>query len=142
MWLFMVVGCTEIFDISSTVLVRDEQDSVVTQTDAVFCQRLSTDYTSKDVEAYFEEACFETDIVNGIAELDNWEGLYKGDVSNMELWWQTDEKDIPATLIDTDEDVWCDNVDTDTDINGNTTSTQFCTSNYEFYLLWEVQIPN
>ena len=81
------------------------------------------------------------DIVDGIADLSNWEGEYHGDVVSIELWWNQGDLEHAATLIDTDEDVWCDNVDVDTDMNGNTTRTPFCTSDFEFYLLWSLEIP-
>ncbi len=142
--IWLLSACTEIFDISSTVLVYDASGYVVTQSDVEFCQRLNTDYTSKEVEEYSVDACTTVTVENGVADLPNWEGEYRGTVQSVELFWMETEEIAPlaATLIDSDRDVWCDNVDVDTDMQGNTTSTPFCTSNYEFYLLWELQLPS
>ena len=139
--IWFLTGCIQLFDISSTVLVTTEDGMVVESTGAQFCHRLHTDYTTKDVSEYSVDACVSTDIVAGVADLPNWEGEYRGEVTSIELWWMQDELEHMATLIDTDEDVWCDNVDVDTDMNGNTTSTRFCTSNFEFYLLWSMELP-
>jgi len=141
--LFVIfVGCTELFDISSTVLVRDENQMVHTEENVEFCQRIRTDYTSDDVKEYFVEACTMVDVVDGIADLPNWEGVYRGNVTDIELWWVGESELFPATIVDDDEDVWCDNVDVDTDMNGNTTTTPFCSTNFEFYLLWEIALPS
>ena len=137
--IWILLGCTQVFDISSTVLVTDE-GMVVDATGVEFCHRLNTNYTTKDIPEYSVDACATSDIVGGVAELPNWEGEYRGEVTTIELWWKQGDMDYAAELIDTDEDVWCDNVDIDTDMNGNTTTTPFCTSNFEFYLLWGLEI--
>ena len=139
--ILLLTGCIQLFDISSTVLVTTEDGMVVESTGTQFCHRLHTDYTTKDVPEYSVDACVSTDIVDGIADLPNWEGEYRGEVTSIELWWMQDDLEHTATLIDTDEDVWCDNVDVDTDMNGNTTRTPYCTSNFEFYLLWSLEVP-
>lgn len=133
------LGCIQLFDISSSVLVTQE-DMVVNVPDSQFCHRLNTDYSTKEVPEYSVEACVTADIVDGIALLPNWEGEYRGEVTSIELWLVEGETETPATLLDTDEDVWCDNVDIDTDMNGNTTSTPYCASNFEFYLLWNLEL--
>ena len=139
--IWLLTGCIQLFDISSTVFITTDDGRVVESNGAQFCHRLHTDYTTKEVSEYSVDACVSTDIVDGVAELPNWEGEYRGEVTSIELWWMQDALEHIATLIDTDEDVWCDNVDVDTDMNGNTTSTPFCTSNFEFYLLWSMEVP-
>ena len=139
MW--MLLGCVQVFDISSTVLVTTDEGMVVEATEVEFCHRLNTDYSTEDISDYSVDACTTSDITGGVAELPNWEGEYRGEVTTIELWVNQNEKEVEAILIDTDEDVWCDNVDVDTDMNGNTTTTPFCTSNFEFYLLWSMEIP-
>ena len=138
-WLF--TGCVQLFDISSTVLVTTSDGMVVDAFNAEFCHRLNTNYSTKDIPEYSVDACITADIAAGVADLPNWEGEYRGEVTSIELWWKNGDIDNVATLIDTDEDVWCDNVDVDTDMNGNTTRTPFCTSNFEFYLLWSLAVP-
>lgn len=139
--IWMLLGCVQLFDISSTVLVTTDDGMVVDATGVEFCHRLNTNYSTKDIPEYSVDACIISDITDGIAELPNWEGEYRGEVTSIELWWRQNDMDYEAVLIDTDEDVWCDNVDVDTDMNGNTTRTPYCTSNFEFYLLWSLEIP-
>lgn len=139
--ILMWIGCVQYFDISSAVLVTTEDGMVVESTGSQFCHRLHTNYSTKDIPEYSVDACATTDIVNGVAELPNWEGEYRGEVTSIELWWMKDDSDIDAILLDTDEDVWCDNVDVDTDMNGNTTRTPYCASNFELYLLWSLKTP-
>ena len=139
--IWMLTGCVQLFDISSTVLVTTGDGMVVDTSSAEFCHRLNTNYSTKDIPEYSVDACITSDIVGGVADLSNWEGEYLGEVTSIELWWKQGDLEHVATLMDTDEDVWCDNVDVDTDMNGNTTHTPFCTSNFEFYLLWSLEIP-
>ena len=139
--IWLVLACTQLFDISSTVLVTTDDGMVVQAPDAEFCHRLSTNYSTKDIPEYSVDACITAGIVDGVADLPNWEGEYRGDVVSIELWWKNGDLENAAALIDTDEDVWCDNVDVGTDMNGNTTRTPFCISNFEFYLLWSLEIP-
>lgn len=137
--LMMFVGCVQLFDISSSVFVT-HNETAMDALDVEFCHRLNTDYSTKNIPKYSVEACTTVDIVDGVALLPNWEGEYRGDVSSIELWLLENEVETPAVLLDTDEDVWCDNVDIDTDVNGNTTTTPYCASNFEFYLLWGVAL--
>ena len=140
-WMLLHLGCTQLFDISSTVFVTTNDGLVVDATGVEFCHRLNTNYSSKDIPEYSVEACITSDILDGVANLPNWEGEYLGEVTDIELWLKQNNAENEALLFDTDEDVWCDNVDVDTDMNGNTTTTPFCTSNFEFFLLWSVEIP-
>ena len=135
------IGCIQYFDISSTVLVTTEDGMVVESTGSQFCHRLNTNYSTKEIPEYSVDACVMTDIVDGVADLPNWEGEYRGEVTSIELWWMHGDLEHVATLIDTDEDVWCDNVDVDTDMNGNTTRTPYCANNFELYLLWTLGVP-
>ena len=140
--IWMAFSCTQVFDISSSVLITSTDGTVVDATDAEFCHRLNTTYSTEEEPEYFVSECITTDVQNGFADLPNWEGVYRGEVTTIELWWTRNDAIYDAVLIDTDEDVWCDNVDVDTDINGNMTTTPFCTSNFEFYLLWSMEIPS
>ena len=140
MWLFGL-ACVQVFDISSSVVVLDQYGASIESDDLVFCQALTTMEKDAKDNPVVHTQCFNESVVSGVANLPNWEGTYKRGVDDIQLWIQeASEQSTYATLLDSDEDVWCDNVDVDYDMDGNTSSTQFCTSNFEFYFLWQVEI--
>ena len=66
--IWMLIGCVQLFDISSTVLVTTDDGMVVDATGAEFCHRLNTNYSTKDIPDYSVDACIISDIVGGVAE--------------------------------------------------------------------------
>ena len=134
------MACTEFFDISSSVFVLDADGVAVTDQEATFCQALTSTELTEKGDRIIVRACTEQSIHDGVATIPNWEGQYRGDIVDFQLWLKDGDSLYPGELIDSDEDVWCDNVDVDTDANGNTTSTPFCTSNFEFFFVWQVVI--
>ena len=142
MWM-MVLGlaCVQVFDISSAVVVLDGDGMAIDSESMTFCQSLTTSEKDEQDNPVVQTQCQDQSVLSGVADLSNWEGTYKRGVEDIQLWVQeVNEQRTYATLLDSDEDVWCDNVDVDYDIDGYTSSTEFCTSNYEFYFLWTVEI--
>lgn len=135
------LACVQVFDISSTVVVLDASGMAIEDEEMMFCQSLTTVETDEQDNPVVHTQCFNQAVVSGVADLPNWEGTYKRGVDDIQLWVQDrDDRLTYATLLDSDEDVWCDNVDVDYDVDGYTSSTEFCTSNFEFYFLWQVEI--
>lgn len=137
------LGCVEYFDVSSSVVVLNENMVAINSAGYQFCQALTTGEKNEAGENVVHTACSVEPVVNGVVDLPNWEGYYRNGMQGIALWVESSdtEERIDATLLDSDEDVWCDNVDVDVDSDGSTTSTQFCSNNYEFYLLWQVIMP-
>ena len=75
--IWMLIGCVQYFDVSSTVFVTTEEGMVVESNGSQFCHRLNTNHATKDVPEYSVDSCVTTDILNGFAELPNWEGEYR-----------------------------------------------------------------
>lgn len=141
--LMMVLGlaCIQVFDISSAVVVLDDAGMAIDSGAMTFCQSLTTSEKDEQDNPVVQTQCQDQSVLSGVADLSNWEGTYKRGIEDIQLWVQDeDEQRTHARLLDSDEDVWCDNVDVDYDIDGYTSSTEFCTSNYEFYFLWTVEI--
>ena len=72
--IWVLLGCVQLFDISSTVLVTSDDGMVLDATGVEFCHRLNTNYSTKDIPEYSVDACITSDLVNGVADLPNWEG--------------------------------------------------------------------
>ena len=83
---------------------------------------------SKDRLEYLVDACIIANIVHGIAEHLNWDSESRGGVTSIDLGWMQGDLEHVEMHIDTDEDMYCDNVDLDTDMNGSITQTRFCAS--------------
>ena len=135
------IGCTEVYDLSGAVIVNDGSGQVINASNVNFCMQFTSgNKRTEEVETNIQE-CTNTDIVDGLAILPNAEGTYKGSPMEFTVYLNHNDEIYPATIVDSDEDVWCDNVDVDYDSAGNTTVTQFCTTNYEFYYLWSLLVP-
>ena len=135
------IGCTEWYDLSGAVVVQDEAGQVVNAERVTFCLLFSAgNPKTEEVETDVRD-CTEIDIVDGVALLPNAEGEYKGTPMELSVVLRHEDEVYPAELLDGDEDVWCDNVDVDYDAQGNTTTTQFCTYNFEYYYVWSLILP-
>ena len=132
------------YDISSTVLVADE-DGQLLSFDTLICQRFtSQDYDTRTQWTVLAEQCDEVNVEAGIARLPNWEGAYFGPDVGIEVMIVHKEEIYPANLVDDDSDVWCDNVEAIAfDEDGNPTEWgSECEDNYERFLLWQVVLPS
>jgi len=136
------IACVEWYDISASVVVRDDNDSVVNAKDVIFCQVFKSGNLKEEEVETAVRKCDAVDIEDGLALLPNIEGEYYGDPMSIGLTLHHKSEVYTAELMDSDEDVWCDNVDVDYDADGNATYTQFCTSNYEFYHVWALRVPS
>jgi hypothetical protein len=135
------MGCSEVYDLSGAVIVNDGSGQVINATDVNFCMQFTSGNTrTEEVKTNIQE-CTETDIEDGLALLPNAEGSYKGSPMEFSVYLNHNDEIYPATIVDSDEDVWCDNVDIDYDSAGNSTVTQFCTTNFEFYYVWHLVVP-
>ncbi len=142
MILLLTICCTQIFDISSSIFIIGQDGLAVSESSTTFCQALTSSEVTEKGEAVVISRCTDEPILDGVTTLPNWEGTYKGEIMDFQMWMLDGEKEYQGDLIDSDEDVWCDNVDIDTDANGNTTSTPFCTSNFEYFFVWQVVISD
>ena len=135
---------TFMYDISSTILVTDERGLQVDMEDVEFCQRFqSEDFDTRTSWSVHAEQCETVDINDGIAILSNWEGEYFGPDVSIVVEMKKDGDVFFATLIDNDQEVWCDNqVVTSVDEHNDTvTYSDLCSENYERYLLWSLVVP-
>ena len=135
-------GCVEYFDISSSVVVLTGDGLAVETADMVFCQSLVTGEHDDTNQNVVYTTCSNQPVMSGVAELPNWEGTYRHGIESLSLYVEGQEEIHEAVLLDSDEDVWCDNVDVDYDEYGTSTHTPFCTSNFEYFFLWQVVIQN
>lgn len=132
------------YDISSTVIVTDENGQQIDAEEIEICQFfLSEDYDTRTQWEVHAEQCEIVDIKNGVAMLPNWEGEYFGEDVSINVEIRTAKEVYPAVLLDSDSDVWCDNqVAEEVDEHGNTTSyMKLCSENFERYLLWSLVLP-
>ena len=135
---------TFMYDISSTILVTDERGLQVDMEDIEFCQRFqSEDFDTRTSWSVHAEQCETVDIDDGVAILSNWEGEYFGPDVSIVVEMKKDDDVFFATLIDNDQEVWCDNqVVTSVDEHNDTvTYSDLCSENYERYLLWSLVVP-
>jgi|GEM_PF-2946326 len=133
-----------LYDISSTVLISDEDGMQLNAKDVELCQLFqSQDYDTRTAWTVQAQQCDIVDVENGIALLPNWEGEYFGPDVSIFVELRAQEETYPAELIDNDSEVWCDNQRVDEyDENGNAISfVDFCAENYERYLLWSIIVP-
>ena len=109
------------YDISSTVLVHDEQGLVVNMEDIEICQKFqSEDYDTQTSWEVHAVQCDNVDVEDGIAILPNWEGEYFGPDVDIAIEIHHLDEIYGAELISSDEEVWCDNAEAiDFDENGN-----------------------
>jgi hypothetical protein len=135
---------TFFYDISSTVLVSDDQGVQLNLEDVEFCQRFqSEDYDTTTSWNVHNDLCEFVDIKNGVAILENWEGEYFGPDVTIGIDITIGEEVYSATILDNDTDVWCDNqVITSVDEHNQVTFSNLCSENYERYLLWSLEIPS
>ena len=132
------------YDISSTVIVTDDTGVQLDMEDVEFCQRFqSEDYNTQTSWQVHSEQCETIDIDHGLAVLSNWEGEYFGPDVSVVVEMKKDDDVCFATLIDNDQEVWCDNqVVTSVDEHNDTvTYSDLCSENYERYLLWSLVVP-
>ena len=143
MFFFVVstVGCTEVYDLSGAVVVNDDSGQVINASNVTFCMQFTSGNKRTEEVATNIQECTVTDIEDGLAILPNAEGTYRGSPMEFTVYLKHNDEIYPATIVDSDEDVWCDNVDVDYDSAGNSTITQFCTTNFEFYYLWSLVVP-
>lgn len=135
---------TFMYDISSTILVTDERGLQIDMEDVEFCQRFqSEDYDTQTSWSVHAEQCETVDIDDGIAILSNWEGEYFGPDVSIVVEMKKDNDVFFATLIDNDQEVWCDNqvVTSVDEYNDTVTYSDLCSENYERYLLWSLVVP-
>ena len=136
---------TYFYDISSTVLVSDENGQQIDAEDIEICQSFrSEDYdttTSWQVQA---EHCEQLDIDDGVAILSNWEGEYFGPDISIFVAMKIEEEVYEAELLHNDSEVWCDNaVVTEVDEHNNAIEYgDLCSENFERYLLWSLVLPS
>ena len=78
-----------------------------------------------------------------VLQFTNWEGEYFGPDVSIVVEMKKDDDVFLATLIDNDQEVWCDNqVVTSVDEHNDTvTYSDLCSENYERYLLWSLVVP-
>ena len=135
---------TFFYDISSTVLVSDDQGVQLNLEDVEFCQRFqSEDYDTTTSWNVHNDLCEFVDIENGVAILENWEGEYFGPDVTIGIDITIGEEIYSATILDNDTDVWCDNqVITSVDEHNQVTFSNLCSENYERYLLWSLEIQS
>ena len=133
---------TYFYDISSTVLVSDEEGVQLNMDDVEFCQRFrSEDFDTTTGWNVHNDQCEVVDIEDGVAILSNWEGEYFGPDVVVGIDVTIGEEVFQATILDNDTDVWCDNqVVTSVDENNQVTYASLCSENYERYLLWSLVI--
>ena len=133
---------TYFYDISSTVLVSDENGVQVNMDDVEFCQRFrSEDFDTTTGWNVHNDQCEVVDIEDGVAILSNWEGEYFGPDVAIGIDVTIGDDVFQATILDNDTDVWCDNqVVTSVDENNQVTYASLCSENYERYLLWSLEI--
>lgn len=127
------------YDISSTVLVHDEQGLAVNMEDMEICQKFqSEDYDTQTSWEVHAVQCDIVDVEDGVALLPNWEGQYFGPDVDIAIEIHHLGEVYDAELISSDEEVWCDNAEAiEFDENGNAISYQtLCEENYERYLVW------
>ena len=132
------------YDISSTVLVHDEQGVAVNAEDIEICQQFqSEDYDTRTTWEVHAVQCDSVDIDDGIALLPNWEGEYFGPDVAIAVEIHHLNEVYTAELISSDEEVWCDNAEAiEFDDSGNAIEYQsLCEENYERYLVWSVVLP-
>ena len=133
------------YDISSTVIVTDDMGIQLDIEDVEFCQRFqSEDYNTQTSWQVHSEQCETIDIDNGLAVLSNWEGEYFGPDVSIVIDMKHEGEIIEAELVDSDQDVWCDNevIDSVDPETGQVTYTNMCDENYERYLLWNLVVPS
>ena len=135
------------YDISSTVILRDEDGRTITARDVEICQTMKTrNENEKEYDIEITQ-CEVMDITNGIGELPNWEGEFREshdtDIEMSMVVFDRQDQTYEATLIDDDRDVWCDNSVTVTpNEEGCTAQTvDLCENGYEYYHLWEIELP-
>lgn len=132
------------YDISSTVLVHDEQGLAVNMEDIEICQKFqSEDYDTRTSWEVHAVQCDIVDVEDGVALLPNWEGQYFGPDVDIAIEIHHLGEVYDAELISSDEEVWCDNAEAiEFDENGNAIAYQtLCEENYERYLVWSAILP-
>ena len=133
------------YDISSTIIVTDDTGVQLDMEDVEFCQRFqSEDYNTQTSWQVHSEQCEVIDIDHGLAVLSNWEGEYFGPDVSIVIDMKYGDQIIEAELVDSDQDVWCDNeiIDSVDPETGVVTYTNMCDENYERYLLWNLVVPS
>ena len=133
------------YDISSTVIVTDDMGVQLDMEDVEFCQRFqSEDYNTQTSWQVHSEQCETIDIDHGLAVLSNWEGEYFGPDVSIVIDMKYGDQIFEAELVDSDQDVWCDNevIDSVDPETGLVTYTNMCDENYERYLLWNLVVPS
>ena len=133
------------YDISSTVIVTDDTGVQLDMEDVEFCQRFqSEDYNTQTSWQVHSEQCETIDIDHGLAVLSNWEGEYFGPDVSIVIDMKYGDQIFEAELVDSDQDVWCDNevIDSVDPETGLVTYTNMCDENYERYLLWNLVVPS
>ncbi len=133
------------YDISSTVIVTDDMGVQLDMEDVEFCQRFqSEDYNTQTSWQVHSEQCETIDIDHGLAVLSNWEGEYFGPDVSIVIDMKYGGQIFEAELVDSDQDVWCDNevIDSVDPETGLVTYTNMCDENYERYLLWNLVVPS
>ena len=136
---------TYFYDISSTVMITDESDQLVDIEELILCQRFRSEDTDTTTDwSVHAEQCVAVNVTDGIAVLPNWEGEYFGSSAKVIVDTVIDGDTYEAELVDSDEDVWCDNaVYIEVDEHNNVTEHgDLCSENFERYLLWALVIPS
>lgn len=132
------------YDVSSTIIVTDENGLAIQADNVEFCQRFqSEDYDTRTGWEVSSEQCNQVSIENGIATLPNWEGEYFGHDVSMKLELHKDEEVYEAQVFDSDAEVWCDNeLVTEFDEYGDPVHYEsLCAEDYERYLVWSLVVP-
>ena len=147
MLLMMACGpAIQKYDISSAIIASNEDGLLIQSGDVEICQTIETrNDTDKDLNVSITQ-CYILDIENGVALLPNWEGEYAESdetevIISVEIF--DDEESYSATLLDNDEDVWCDNEIplTQNESGAVTQTTRLCEQGFESYMLWQVTLP-
>ena len=136
---------TNYYDISSTIMVQDENGTQINMDDVEICQIFrAEDYDTRTEWQLFAEQCDSVDIEDGLVMLPNWEGEYFGPDVDIFVELRHEGEVYPGELLDSDDDVWCDNTIAESyDEDGNVISyASVCEENYERYLLWSLTLPS
>ena len=134
-----------LYDISSTVIVADDSGYQLNIDDAEICQTFRSEDDDTTTEwSVHSERCDTVDVVDGLVVLSNWEGEYFGPIVTVSLDMRVGEERYIARLVDSDDDVWCDNqVATEYDEHNNAVDySRLCDENYERYMLWSLVVPS